>query len=102
METLNALLETAPALFGDTVVITSVNDGRHAKGSAHYSNDGWDVRTHKSGGKHRLGSILDPAVDDVSRTWVNAMRRKLQDGNYFVEYEQTKQHIHIQRAQVLN
>lgn len=93
------LLETAPDLYADTVVITSVNDGRHASASAHYSNDAWDVRTHPAGNKPRNGNILASNIDETAKYWVRALRRKLRL-EYFVQYEQAKQHIHIQRAQL--
>ena len=93
----DAIVDTAPPLQGDTVVVTSVNDSAHRPASAHYSNDGWDIRTHPSSmNPNRLGSII--AVDEQTRDliaarWVDHLRRRL-GSEFDVIYEGDKFHIH--------
>ena len=81
----NVIRETAPALQGDVVWITSANDGQHMQGSLHYKNRAYDIRT-----KNIVGIIEFPLA---ARSWAERIQVALGD-DYDVVLE--KDHIHVE------
>lgn len=69
------------------------------RGSAHYTNDACDVRTHPlPSGAFRTGCIVagEPEyLDEIANTWGKSIKRKL-GKEYTVIYEKNKQHIHVE------
>lgn len=99
LEILRAAKDCAPDLSGDTVVVTSLNDSTHSPTSAHYSDDGVDIRTHPTSPTvTRLGAIIPhqgETLDEVADRWTEMMSRRL-GKNYDVIYEKAKRHIHVE------
>ena len=63
---------TAPPLEGGVLVVTSMNDGTHSKGSFHYKDKAWDIRV-QSSDVSLPGNVLANAHDDrvrIARNWV--------------------------------
>lgn len=77
----NVAFETAPLLAGGQLVITSANDGKHMKGSRHYSDDAFDLR---------IRNILPGGS---AKAWVARMQERLGD-DYDVVLEED--HIHVE------
>ena len=75
--------KTAPALEGDAVWITSANDSTHMRGSLHYVNRAFDIRT-----RNIIGDKQHEA-----RLWVERMQVALGD-DYDVVLE--RDHIHAE------
>ena len=73
---------TAPPTEDDTVWITSGNDGKHMRGSKHYFNEAFDLRTRNLVGGHA-----------AARTWVAKMQYEL-GSDYDIVLE--KNHIHAE------
>jgi len=90
-----ALLLTAPELFGDVVVVTSCNDGRHKAGSKHYTDQAVDVRVYGM----RRGAILVPSGQAheaqalLAGRWAKALAAVLGQ-HYDVVLE--SDHIHVE------
>ena len=74
--------ETAPDLSDDHVWITSGNDSTHMKGSKHYTNEAFDVRTL---------NLIDGR--DAAKLWTTRIREAL-GLKYQVVLE--KDHIHVE------
>lgn len=88
-----ALLRTAPSLFSDTVVITSITDGTHSRKSLHYVGRAVDVRFM---GRHRMGGVLGGSEShsmERTRDWAVRLRQQLGVA-YDVLVE--KDHLHIE------
>lgn len=83
--------ETAPALYGDAVVITSGNDGRHSDGSLHYDDKALDIRFMG----YRTGAIAVSAgvQRKVAEEWAKRMRKRL--GSAF-DIVVEANHIHVE------
>lgn len=79
---LDVARETAPDLHDQTVWVTSGNDSTHMKGSKHYDNEAFDIRTH---------NVLDGR--EACTLWINRMKESL-GANYDVVLE--KDHIHVE------
>lgn len=78
---LDVARETAPELHDQTVWVTSANDSTHMKGSKHYVNEAFDIRTF---------NLMD---HDAVSEWVRKMKESL-GVNYDIVLE--KDHIHIE------
>jgi len=79
---LDVARETAPDLHDQTVWVTSGNDSTHMKGSKHYVNEAFDIRTHNVMEGH-----------EASKMWVQRMKENLGVA-YDVVLE--KDHIHVE------
>ena len=78
---ITALRLTAPLTTDNAVWITSANDGTHMKGSLHYKNRAFDVRT------------LNLIDADTAAEWVEALKLVLgKDYDVVLEHN----HIHVE------
>ena len=78
---INCLRATAPDTFDSAVWITSANDGTHMKGSLHYKNRAFDVRT------------LNLINADTATSWVEDLKLVLgTDYDVILEHN----HIHVE------
>ena len=92
------ICDAAPALYEDTVFITSMNDSKaHSIDlSMHYASAAWDIRTHPAdGGEMRTGCIIAPGIDQEAKFWIIRARKLLGPGWQFL-YEADKKHIHLE------
>jgi hypothetical protein len=64
MKGMQALAYTAPTLFGSVLLVSSVRDGKHCKGSCHYVAGAFDARILGN----RLGAIKSLHEDDFHDT----------------------------------
>lgn len=100
LEILLALVETAPPMIGDTVLIISANDGRHSSAaSLHYRDRAFDVRCF---GDRTAGIRFSPGLEaravelqqrQFSRLWVERLKTRL-GKNFDVVLE--ADHIHLE------
>lgn len=79
---LDVARETAPDLHDQTVWVTSANDSGHMRGSKHYTNEAFDIRTRNVNGGH---------AECVA--WRDSMKEGL-GADYDVILE--KDHIHVE------
>lgn len=89
---LRVLARTAPLLYEETVVVTSIHDGRHGRNSLHYRGKAMDVRFLGQ----RPGGIVarDHVVQkDKAYRWQDRLRRIL-GADFDVVLE--KDHLHIE------
>lgn len=90
LQVYRALLDTAPSLVEDLVVLTSANDSTHGAQSLHYVDRAVDVRIYGA----RPGGILaegDPK--EAAAAWVGRLRQRLgPDYDVLLEAD----HIHIE------
>lgn len=94
---INGLVATAPDLYDNVVVCTSINDGQHMLGSLHYQDLAVDIRTHANpDGSLRPGAIVDQTnINRVAVDWCDELQVWL-GPSYQVIYEPHKVHIHIE------
>lgn len=97
-----ALVETAPPTYDDVIVITSINDGRHASRSLHYKDRAVDVRCfgHRPGGIKAVGANVIGGAAQLHRNqriaaeaWRDRLASRLGDA-FDVVLE--ADHIHIE------
>lgn len=95
----DALIRTAPQLYDDVVVITSICDGKHGRGSLHPRDRAEDVRIlgERTGGIRvhpNLAALEMPAQQKLAaNVWARQLRRNLgSDFDVIVEAD----HIHIE------
>jgi len=85
---LSMALATAPIdVKGDTLVVTSANDGRHKRGSRHYQGLAFDIRLRDAHG--RVGTIIDEAAITL---WCTRLRDALPSWDIIDEGD----HLHLE------
>jgi hypothetical protein len=88
---LRVALAMAPPTEGDVVTVTSANDGRHKRGSKHYTNEAFDFRVRASDPSLE-GNVIatdEGTLEEIGRRWAFTMSRVL--GNkYDVLFEKRK------------
>lgn len=96
-----ALMETAPELGCDVLVITSVCDGTHSEGSYHGLGLAWDARVLPSRSwEPDLGYVI--AADELARTlicraWKDRLVKTLGRDYDVILHEDATAHMHIER-----
>jgi hypothetical protein len=77
--------------YGKRLTVTSMNDGRHMRGSKHYTGDGWDVRSRGEGPRYaQWPDVLKLQIADTCRNHLGSDYDVVVEGDHFhFEYDPT-------------
>ena len=87
---------TSPKMLGDSVWVTSANDGSHKQGSKHFKNEAFDIRI-RNLVAFKWGASGEFIFNETINNWARQLRLELGE-DYDVVYgdAQHLNHIHIE------